>query len=340
MGWLAGWPLHVAVAGGLLAIVAWRARFWELGDQYQDFDLTPAIIAVVLNVPVLSLVAVRGSFILARLGHRVPVLALAPVSILGNVVGSLTPAAAGDLLRTPFFKDRHDISYPDGLAAIIYERGFSLFVLALSTGAAAAWIAVPSAAAAAVTVVAAAMLVAGPTAAALVLHRLRSVLPAGDEDPPDASFVTRTLGTVGRSFESLQVLLRDGAATAGVGGLSLLIFAVMATQMWLVVRALGLDLSPAESWTALGASMLAGILTFLPLGLGTLDATLAAVVGVAEGGFSTGAAAAVLLRATVTLPMGLAAVGCYLYLVSGRGRRQYRAPVLDEATPGDRIVRD
>jgi hypothetical protein len=92
----------------------------------------------------------------------------------------------------------------------------------------------------------------------------------------------------------------------------------MAVQLWLVVEALGLRLSAAESWMALGTSLLAGTATLLPLGLGTLDVTLAAVVGANEHGFAAGAAAAVLFRATATLPVGLAAAGSYVYLMLRR----------------------
>ncbi|MEX1254419.1 MAG: lysylphosphatidylglycerol synthase transmembrane domain-containing protein [Dehalococcoidia bacterium] len=336
--WLTSWPVHAAVAVGLLALVAWRARFWELNDQYEDFDLKPAIGAVLLTVPVLLLVTLRGMLILQRQGHRVPFLPLMPIAILGNVVGSLTPAAAGDLLRTPFFKDRHHIPYRDGLAAVVYERGFSLFVLGVSTGAAAAWMGLPVPAAVAVTLVCAGTLLVAPPVGAIVLEWLRPWWPAGEEASQGTSFLRRALATVGDSLESLQALLRDGAATAAAALLTLLIFALMAVQTWLVVRALGLSLSPAEAYTALGASMLAGILTFLPLGLGTFDATFAAVVGAAEGGFSAGAAAAVLLRVTVTLPMGIAAFLSYIYLVS-IGRRHSPAQ-LGAAEPADKIVRD
>jgi uncharacterized protein (TIRG00374 family) len=333
---LPAWLLHLAVAVGLLALVVWRANLWDLGDEYSDFDPGAAIAAVLLNAPVLLLMTVRGQLILGRMRHRVPFLPLFPISTVGNVVGSLTPGAAGDLLRTPFFKDRHDIAYGEGLAAVIYERGFSVFVLALSTGAAAAWMSLPAAAAVPVTLAVVVAAFAGPPVGALVLLRLRSVLPQGDPEA-DASFLRRGLATLGRSVESLLVLLRDPWATAAAGGVSLSVFALMAVQMWLVVRALGFDLSPAESWTALGASLLAGILTLLPLGLGTLDATLAAVIGAAEGDFSSGTAAAVLLRATVTLPMGLAAFASYLYLV---GRRPASGRRLDAGSAPDKIGGD
>jgi uncharacterized membrane protein YbhN (UPF0104 family) len=220
---------------------------------------------------------------------------------------------------------------------VVYERGFSLFVLAISTGAAAAWMGLPNWAAGVVTAVCVVIVVAGPPVGAAVFERVRPWLPAIDEPQQHASFWRRALHTVGESFDSVAVLLRDITATVVTALLTLSIFGVMAVQTWLVVRALGLTLSPSEAYTALGASMLAGILTFLPLGLGTFDATFAAVVGAAEGGFSAGAAAAVLLRVTVTLPMGLAAFASYVYLVSFGRRREAN---LDTAEPADRIVRD
>ena len=333
----ARWGLHVAVALGLLALVFWQARVWELDDRY---DIAPAFVvgAVLLNLPMLPLFALRGRLVLGRLGHRVSLVALLPVSVLGNVAGALTPGSMGDLLRTPFLRQRHDIPYADGLAAVLYERGFSLWILALSTGVATAWAATPTAAAAAVTAGGVALALAGPAAGARLLERLRGVLPADESDEP-ASFFARAGRSLGRSLDSLLLLLRDATATAAVSLLSLAIFALMALQTWFVVRALGLDVSLAEAGTALGASSLAGIATFLPLGLGTLDATLAALVGAAEGGFETGAAAAVLVRATVTLPLGIAAFASYLFLVAER-RAEPRDGLDADGSGGDRIVQD
>ncbi len=323
LGWLALWGLQGTVALALLALVFWRANLWELRDTYHDFDGWPIVGAVFLNLPIMVIMTVRGQLILKRLDHPVSFFALLPISTLGNVAGSLTPAAAGELLRAPFFKERHDIPYADGLAAVIYERGVSMFVLAMSTGVAAAWSTLDAALAAAVSAAGLAVALGTPAAAALALRRLGPVLADDGEDGGWTLYRMRV--ALGRSLNSLLVLLRDAWTTAGTELASVLVFLVMATQAWLVVQALGLDFSLAEAWTALGASLLAGIATFLPLGLGTLDATFAALVGTTQDGFNTGATAAVLFRAASTLPLGLAALASYFYLVSARrGARSVR----------------
>lgn len=316
--------LHLAVALAILGLVIWRANPWELGDEYRDFEPWPAAAAVLLNIPVLLLMTLRGRLILGRLHHSVSFLELLPISTLGNVAGSLTPAAAGELLRTPFFKERHEIPYADGLAAVTYERGLSVVVLAASTGAAAAWMTLGVAAAIAVTVAAAALALAAPALAALVLGRLR-VSDTSNADAERPSLLGRLRRALGRPLGPLQVLLRDPASTAVIGLTNVLVFAVMALQFWFVVEALGLDINGAEAWTAMGASFLAAIFTLLPLGLGSMDATIAGIIGSTQHGFQAGAAAAVLLRATATLPLGVAALASYVYLVGAR-RRKAGAP--------------
>jgi uncharacterized protein (TIRG00374 family) len=311
---------HLAVALAIFGLVIWRANPWQLGDEYSDFKLWPAAGAVLLNVPVLLLMTLRGRLILGRLRHDIPFLELLPISTLGNVAGSLTPAAAGELLRTPFFKERHEIPYADGFAAVLYERGLSVVVLAASTGAAAAWMTLDVGLAVAVTAAAALLALSAPALAALVLSRLR----LGDTAAADGERVAllgRLRRTLGRPLAPLLVLLRDPPGTAVIGLTNLLVFAVMALQFWLVVEALGLDINGAEAWTAMGASFLAAIFTLLPLGLGSMDATIAGIIGSTQHGFHAGAAAAVLLRATATLPLGIAALASYIYLVSARRRR-------------------
>jgi uncharacterized membrane protein YbhN (UPF0104 family) len=123
----------------------------------------------------------------------------------------------------------------------------------------------------------------------------------------------------------LLVLLRDDRSTGFTLTTSLLAFSLMGLQMWLIGRSLDIDLSPLESWLAMGSALLAAVVTLLPLGLGTMDATITAMVGATEAGFDAGAAAAVMVRLTMTLPFGLIAVASYFYLVA-TGRRARAEP--------------
>ena len=337
------WGIHLAIASVLLGLVIWRSQLWRLDELYADFDPWLAVGAALMNVPIMLLVALRGKFILARLQYSVPVFALLPIAILGNVLGSLTPASSGDLVRTPFFKERHDIAYPEGVATVLFERASSLYFLTLTTGVAAAWSTLPAGYAGLISAALAAVLVATPGIAIAVLQRLRPWLPSDTTSTPRISraptIIQRLLAVLGRSFDSLVALLRDGWGLVGIALFNIAIFGAMAAQMWLTVRALGPELSPSEAWMVLGTSMLAGISTFLPLGIGTLDATLAAVIGVTERDFAVGAAAALLRRLTATLPLGLAAFGSYLFLVSGR-RHRAAQDALDVPVQGDVAAQD
>jgi uncharacterized protein (TIRG00374 family) len=311
--------LQVLVAFGLLALVIWRADPWKLGDEYEGIDVWPAIGAAALNVPLVLLLAVRGTFITRRLGYPVPLLAMLPISTLGSVAGSVTPAAAGDLLRTPFLRSRHEVSYADGVAAVLYERGYSVLVLALTTGAASAWAALDAMAATGVTIVCVAASIALPLTAGAILPIVT---------PESTRLSDSRVGAVVRgllvSLAGVGRLLRDARGTLVVSSLSVAVFALMAAQLWLSADALALRLNLAEAWTIAGAAMLAGIISLLPIGLGTLDATIAALVALVEESFAAGAALAVLYRVTVTIPLGLAAVASYLYLIASQHRAAAR----------------
>jgi uncharacterized membrane protein YbhN (UPF0104 family) len=91
-------------------------------------------------------------------------------------------------------------------------------------------------------------------------------------------------------------------------------FAVISLQYWFLAKGVSGGISFVDAWQALGISTLAAVVTLIPLGLGILDSSLAAVLDRLGLTLEQGAAVAVLVRATVTLPLVLAAFACYLYL--------------------------
>jgi uncharacterized membrane protein YbhN (UPF0104 family) len=90
----------------------------------------------------------------------------------------------------------------------------------------------------------------------------------------------------------------------------------MALQFWLVCQSLDISLNGAEAWAIFGGALLAGIFTFVPLGLGTFDIALAGLLGAVGESAEEATAAALLVRATQTLPQGIVAVISYLYLTA------------------------
>jgi uncharacterized protein (TIRG00374 family) len=300
--------LHLALAGALLTLLLWKTDIADVARALGDVSPLTAIAVVALNAPIALLFWVRSRMVLARLGHQVPMRVLLPVALLGNVAGSLTPASAGELLRTAVLKSHADVTSRDGFALVLYERSLSLYLMALATGVVAAFIALPLPAAALIAGIAAPLFVL-PVAGSKIL----SVLPKQRIERGPA-FVRDLVERVAHVGDRLRWLLQDRGLLASWSAATAMIFGIVTLQFWLLTRALSGAVNPQEAWVAFGASQIAAIVSLLPLGLGASDGSIAAVLHRAGITLEQGTAVAILVRATTTLPLGLAAIGCYLYL--------------------------
>lgn len=300
--------VHLTLAGALLALLLWKTDIADVASALRDVSPLTAIAVVALNAPIALLFWARSHMVLERLGHQIPPRVLLPVALLGNVAGSLTPASAGELLRTAVLKSHADVTSRDGFALVLYERALSLYLMALGTGVVATFIALPLPAAALIASIAAPLFVL-PVAGSKIL----SLLPK-QRIARGPAFVRDLVERVGHVADRLQWLLRDRGLLALWSAATAIIFAIITLQFWLLTQALSNAVSPQEAWVALGASQLAAIVSLLPLGLGVADGSIAAILRRAGMTLEQGTAVAILVRATITLPLGLAAIGCYLYL--------------------------
>lgn len=315
------WELQVGVGVALVGLLMWRARVWDLGDTLRGFDPWVAVLVVLLNLPAIGILAIRTHFVLRRLGYEASPLSLAPISALGNVAAVVTPGAAGDVIRAPFLKGHHAVSYSDSFATIVYERSYSFCILCLSTALVAAWGVAPNGLRTVIPVVGLAVFVLPPLAAAPLLSLGAWAGRRGSGGP----WLLRPLAHVltlaeGRWVLSLAKLMRDLRLSILFAALTILIFATMVCQLWLIAGSLSIHLSAGEASLALGGSVAAGIASFLPLGLGVLDWTMAALLENAGATVGTATAVAILYRATNSLPAGVLGVASYAYLVIRLGR--------------------
>ncbi len=325
------WELQVGVGIILVTLLLWRARVWELGSTLRGFDPWIAILVVLLNLPAIGILAVRTHFVLKRLGYDASPISLAPVSALGNVAAVVTPGAAGDVIRAPFLKSHHSVSYSDSFATIVYERTYSFCILCLSTLLVAAWRLGPSVIRPIVPIVGLAVLV-GPPVAAIPLAQLGEwAINRGADSPRLLRPLVRGLNLAeGRWVQALISLMRDLRLSILFAALTTLIFACMAGQVWLITDSLSVHLSAGQAALAMGGSVAAGIASFLPLGLGVLDWTMAALLENAGASVGTATAVAILYRATNSLPAGVLGVVSYAYLVVRL--RQTAVDTVPEAT--------
>jgi uncharacterized protein (TIRG00374 family) len=327
------WELQVGIGITLVGLLLWRAKVWELGSTLRDFDLWTAVLVVLLNIPAIGILAIRTHFVLKRLGYDASAVSLAPVSALGNVAAVVTPGAAGDVIRAPFLKEHHGVSYTDSFATIVYERSYSFAILCLSTAMVALWRAGPVGLRAIIPLIGIVVL-AGPLLIAMPLTSLGRWARGKGQD---AHLLLRPLvrllnAAEGRWVRSLARLMTDTRLTFLFAGLTTIIFACFACQVWLISDALSVHLSAGEAALTVGGSVAAGIASFLPLGLGVLDWTMMALLQNAGASVGTATAVAILYRATNSLPAGIAGVAGYGYLVMRLRRAALKMPEAAEAT--------
>jgi hypothetical protein len=307
------WLAWLVVSVVLVALLVWRTRPWEAVATGADWRLLAVV--VTLNGAVIGAWAVRSAWLMAAVGHPLPALALVPVVCFANTVNNLTPASSGEALRAVILRRRHGVPYGRSGAVIIVERFGAIWIMALSAGAALVGTMVASNAA----IVATAWLAAAAgIAAPFVAYRLGL--------RPLASFAQLLdPGTGGGRRSRLATLLRDiddnlgenlaspSVALAFVASTGV-VFVTSATQLWLILLALGQPVSPAVAWAALGTATVGGVISALPFGLGAADLLLTGILAAVGVPVASAAAAALLLRATVTLPLGLVGTASWIVL--------------------------
>lgn len=320
--------VNLLIAAGLVALLLWKVNLGEVGDSLREVNAGLLVAVLALNIPVLLLFAARSDLLLRRLGHRVDPRLLLPAMVLGNVAGSLTPAASGELLRTAMLRSHADIRTEDGLALVLYERGVSVYMLALGAGLAAALVELPPAAGG--PLAAAGLLLLAVPPLAIRLLPLLPAVPAGRQGIAWRAFraLLQVASQVRRLLDDLRLFVAWSALTAAILGIAVV-------QLWLLARSLAPGVNPAEAWLGFGASQLAAIASLLPLGIGAADSSLAALMRRFGMTLEQGTVVAILVRATITLPLGLAAVGCYLYLLRRAPAAGGRSPVLERERPGE-----
>lgn len=296
----------------LLGIVVWRSRLWESGSALATTRPAPLVAALLLSLLPPVLWAVRSAGLLAASGRPVSIRALIPMTTFANTINNVTPGSVGELARLYLLRAHHGVDYATGGAVILIERLVSIGYL--SGSALLAWFTVQGTLPTWLVLVAAVVLVAGPS----IAYRLRL--------RPIAWVLADPLRRLGRgrwpgvvdgllaAEERIGRLLTDPVSLARFATVTAAIFAISAGQLVLVASSFGVSLTPLEAWGALGLSITAGVISFLPFGLGAADLALVALLGVLGVEPATAAAIAFSYRLVSTLPTALLGVASYAWL--------------------------
>jgi uncharacterized membrane protein YbhN (UPF0104 family) len=296
-------------------MVSKPALIWE---GLQEVDLWPLTGALLLNVPIVLLRALRAQVSIRLLGHRISLRSMIPVQLVGQTSSTVTPAASGDYVRAYMWRRLDAVPVRDGAAVVTYERLFSLFLLVvvivlliiLPRHGWIGWVAVAAGLGLATLAPAAVELVTPPHLERRALRRITSGRWLGKF----AEGALEMADNLRRLFRSPMLLSQTSAITIGV-------FILSGLQVMLVLAGLGDSVRITQAVTVYATSQVAGILSTLPFGLGAADAILVAVLSGYGVGLADSATAAVLFRAVSTLPLALAGLIAYSR-VGGRSRSE------------------
>lgn len=327
--------LWIPISAALLAFVVVRTRPWDIGDLGLPLDPLPLLLALALDVPVVLLWAVRSRSLMAGIGFPLTLRDLVPIVSFANTISNLTPASAGEALRAWVLRDRHGVPLTSAAAVILVERLWAVGIMAVTaSGAAVIALTRPTAAVG----LAISLLALACCFAPSMVYRLRLRPGRALERLLDSRAARRSAETTsphpatpGRGLRlltglveldrTLAHLVSDPRRSVVFVSCTLGVFACYAAQLSLLLGALGQSVSPEGAWGALGLATVAGVLSALPFGLGAADVVLAAILGQLGVAAAVIGAVVLLLRATATLPLGVAgaiswsSIGCERHAV-------------------------
>jgi len=277
----------------------------------------PVLGALALNLPVIWLRALRAQLIVRHLGHRVPMRSMAPIQLVGQTSSTITPAASGDYVRAYLWRSSNGVPVRDGAAVVTFERLYSLFLLAALSvllilfprHGVIGWI-----------------LVAIGLGIATFAPLLFELMPTSLERWALAKlgkgrFMGRFQEGATVMVDQFRKLMKAPLLLASTSALTLINFIAMGAQLWLVMLSLAHRVPITQAVAANSTSQVAGIISTLPFGIGSQDAILVTVFAGYGVTVSLAASAAVLMRATTTIPMALAGLVAYLMVDKPEARQ-------------------
>jgi len=307
---------RVAILAVVAAALAWTAQridWLAVEDEVWRARALPLLGAAALVVLPLAARSLRAARLLRRCGfHDIPLRRVAAVTVFGFSMSSLTPGGSGDLLRVAALRP-YGVDAATAASIVVYERVLDVLAMALLLVVALAWTLLPVALAASVCA---------------LLGALVALLGLGFArwQPDPAALARHMPGFVRRRLPSGEVgrELLAPATLAQAGGWTALVFMSEALRPWLVLDSLDLGVGLLGAWAIFTLAWLAGLVSMLPMGVGSWETAAVWAFGLYGIYPSRGAAGALLLRAGVTLPAlvaGLVSMGALRHaLVGGRAR--------------------
>jgi hypothetical protein len=297
--------IGIAIAVAVI-VLSHPAAIWA---SLQKVSLLDILAALLINVPVVALRALRAAVVIAHLGYRIPMGSQLRAQLIGTTTSSLTPAASGDYIRAYIWRRDHGAPLRVGAAVVTFERLYSLglmlavavLLITLPRHGVIGWLGV-------------AVGLGAATIAPLVFEQFppgleRWVLARVTRGP-----LSRFAEGAFEVVDNFRRLMRSPILLMQTSGLTLAVFVLSGVQLWLLLAGLDHRVPMTQAVAAFSASQAVGILSTLPFGIGTTDAVVVAALAGYGVNLSLAATVALLLRAVATIPQALAGMIAYATL--------------------------
>jgi uncharacterized protein (TIRG00374 family) len=296
-------PRHLAIAmalaaAGYLGVALWGG--WnEMVAASRRVGMAGICAALALSLVNYGLRFVRWQLYLDALGHRIATRVSAPI-YFGGFALTVTPGKAGEMMRSMLLK-KHGVPYAHSIAAFMSERLSDLLAIVLL-----ALCGLSTYPRASLAVLAGACI----GVLALVILSRRELPRAGAR-----TSTSLARGRIGKFIQQARDMLRAARQCHTPtllwqsSVLSVLAWSAEAVALFFILRWLGADVSLVFAVFVYAASILAGVITLLPGGLGGTEAVMIALLmwqGIPPG---ISAAATMLIRlTTLWFAVGLGAL--------------------------------
>ena len=267
-----GWIVLRAVGLVVLAVILWQLDYGKL------WSLLPIAITLALVPVSLAAKAVRWHVLLRELGIRIPLRQSVFTYMAGIFMGLVTPGKLGEFSRSAYLKQSGAAGLAESLSSQVIDRLYDLQTLGLMVWVGFIWMG---------SAVAPALPWVGWIGLAINLGVVGTVFMLPDLRRRTSRRIgsallgrlPRRLHLPGKNmFASLSTLMQPRALPRPVL-LTLLSYAILLVQIWLIALAVGLDVPVGP---ALLAVMMANLLSLLPItvaGFGTREGALLLLLG-------------------------------------------------------------
>lgn len=279
--------LGIALLAALVyAVVIAASDVDLLARLWSDLEARLVLAAVGLIIVGYGFRVLRWQLYVRRLGHEIGPVDAGLTYMAGFAMG-ITPGKLGEVVKGYYLWQRNRVPGPHAIAAVVADRMTDAIAIALLLGV--GLIGAP------ILGLGAGLLLLAVVALALVALRSRAVGSLIVRLLERTPLVRRIAPHAETTLERARPLLggrtlRDGTL------LGLAAWAVEPIAMWLLAQGMGIELSLAACTVVFTAASLAGVLTFMPGGLGATEGGMVGLLLLLDVPLSPAVALTILMR--------------------------------------------